>query len=231
MSMLQLQNRMNKKTITILIGLTILAGALAFLVGKKSKEATPAKEIKTEVTEKIEGWQTYRNEGHRFDIKYPPEWILAESGRVDNNKTQYIYKTFGNDLMLRDSSRSGTSKTTQISVGPDKSQLGGLIWGVNINPIKEKDIEQIQTMINYIGHRFPDKKIIEETVFIDGIKARHFTAKSSDPDHYYSEVIIFENNGLLYSIGSNIQDDRLTDAYNSPPYLFKTFYESFRFID
>ncbi|MBU4480139.1 hypothetical protein KKG48_01695 [Patescibacteria group bacterium] len=209
---------MNKKTITILIGITILAGALAFIVGKKSKEVAPAKEIKTEVTEKIEGWQTYRNEELGFEVQYPEGWFV------------------------KDYQKNNPKSSPSIGFDSWKNNPDGSIWRINrYNRTVDSDEDQIENLIMQYIRNYDESAIKRNDITFNTYSATEVIIESDRGVIGISVYITYKQYIYVVHVEdySNVNPEEMSWPYDERYGLLKqlgneypeTFLNSFRFID
>lgn len=206
---------MNKKLITILVGVVALVGVFVFVVDRKS-EVTPTKEVSIK-TEKIEGWQTYRNEELGFEVQYPEGWFVKDY-RINNPRN-----------------------SPSIGFDPWESNPGGTVWDVRR---RDGDGETASEQLTEILITPTDERYVVEKkeIVYGGYPAVKVVSK-----HIESAVtalaIVIPSGKYIYTIRAedytNIDPEKMSWPYNKKLTLLKQlgneypeiFLNSFRFID
>jgi len=137
-------------------------------------------------------WKTYRNEEFGFEIKYPNGWGIIDESVDSNSLSVYI---------------------------GDKSKYGkGYGYDGDIFLFARYEaISSIEELVNKKGSQFSDKKVNIEDIYIDGVEAFKTVVSTDEFPNWYSQSVIIEDEGKIYSVNTGRKEKILFDA------IYKTF--------
>jgi hypothetical protein len=104
-----------------------------------------------------------------------------------------------------------------VFLGTPESRQGGFIWSVEFY----RKPNELEKNIAQIGDQFNDRKEVRKSIKLNNIRALFVTVTTQQSKDWISESVYFSKNNILFRIGNGaIKDER-----------FKSFYESFKFLE